>query len=91
MKPFKVNINFAFPILILSEVKNIRYFTNGEQTIEWNRELCMHSGKCLKNIPYIIEKPGVYSINVSERQFQIILSQSDYCPSRALKLKENAI
>jgi len=48
----------------------------------------MHSGKCLKNIPYIIEKPGIYSINVSERQFEIILNQANFCPSKALKLKE---
>lgn len=69
-------------------MKDIRYFTNGVDTIEWNKEACMHSGKCLKNIPYIIDKPGVYSINVSERQFDTILERSDYCPARALKLKE---
>jgi hypothetical protein len=42
----------------------------------------------LKNIPYINERPGIYSISVSEREYQIILSQSDYCPARALKIKE---
>jgi putative redox protein len=69
-------------------LKNIRYFTNGKDTIEWNVEECMHSGKCLKNIPYIIDKPGTYSINVSESQFDTILNQTDLCPSGALKLKE---
>jgi uncharacterized Fe-S cluster protein YjdI len=68
-------------------VKNIRFFTNGKDTIEWNVEECMHSGKCLKNIPYIIDKPGVYSISVSERQFNSILDQTDLCPAKALKLK----
>ena len=67
-------------------MKDIRYFTNGKDTIEWNKEECMHSGKCLKNIPYIIEKPGLYSISVSERQFEAILNQAEFCPSRALKL-----
>jgi len=74
-------------ILIEDHVKNIRYFTNGTDTIEWNKEHCMHSGKCLKNIPYIIEKPGIYSITVSERQFDTILKQAGFCPSKALKLK----
>lgn len=69
-------------------MKNIRFFTNGADTIEWNVEECMHSGKCLKNIPYIIDKPGLYSINISERQFDEILNQAEFCPSRALKLKD---
>lgn len=70
-------------------MKNIRYFTSGDDTIEWDQDACMHSGKCLKNIPYIIEKPGVYSINVSERQFELILMKADFCPAKALKLKES--
>lgn len=73
--------------LIGIKVKNIRYFTNGKDTIEWNVEECIHSGKCLKNIPYIVDKPGIYSISVSERQFNNILDQADMCPARALRLK----
>ncbi len=82
------NCTFARVYLTGIRVKNIRYFTNGVDTIEWNQELCMHSGKCLKNIPYIIEKPGIYSISISERQFDTILNQSDFCPAKALKLKD---
>jgi len=69
-------------------VKNIRYFTNGTDTIEWNLEECMHSGRCLKNIPYTIDKPGIYSISVSEKEFINILDRTDYCPARALKIIE---
>jgi uncharacterized Fe-S cluster protein YjdI len=69
-------------------VKNIRYFTFEDKIIEWDQEECMHSGRCLKSIPYTIEKPGIYSISVSEKQFESILFQSDFCPARALKLKE---
>jgi len=75
-------------LLTMIFVKNITYFTNGVQTIEWNQDACMHSGKCLKTIPYIIEKPGIYSINVSERQFAMIVSRSEYCPAKALKIKD---
>ena len=80
------NRNFAILYLIGITVKNIRYFTNGKETIEWNVEECVHSGKCLKNIPYIINRPGIYSISVSERQFNNILDQSEMCPAKALKL-----
>jgi len=79
--------NFASVYLSQPAVKNISYFTNGVDTIEWDREACIHSGKCLKNIPYNIEKPGIYSINVSERQFNTILDQAEFCPAKALKLK----
>ncbi len=67
-------------------VKDIRYFTNGTDSIEWDQGKCMHSGKCLKNIPYIINKPGIYSINISDRQFDSILDQTEMCPSGALKM-----
>jgi len=67
-------------------VKNIIYFTNGVDTIEWNQDVCMHFGKCLKNIPYKVEKPGIYSISVSESQFNQILNKTDFCPAKALKL-----
>jgi len=85
---FTGNSTFAQVYLTGITVKNIRYFTNGVDTIEWNQEKCMHSGKCLKNIPYIIDKPGIYSINVSERQFDMILNQAGYCPAKALKIKD---
>jgi uncharacterized Fe-S cluster protein YjdI len=68
-------------------LKDIRYFTNGEETVEWNQGLCMHFGKCLKLIPYSIDKPGVYSISVSDSQFRLILSLAKHCPAKALKLK----
>lgn len=68
-------------------MKNIRYFTNGTDIIEWDQEDCMHSAKCLKSIPYIIEKPGIYSIQVSERQFAVIKQQTEFCPAKALRLK----
>lgn len=70
-------------------MKNVRYFTNGEDFIVWNKEKCMHSAKCLKTIPYIIEKPGVYSIKVSEMQFEGILRQSEFCPARALTFEKS--
>jgi uncharacterized Fe-S cluster protein YjdI len=70
-------------------VKDIRYFTNGVGTIEWDLGKCKHSGRCLKNIPYIIKKPGIYSINISDRQFDAILNQTDMCPNCALKVLDS--
>ena len=69
-------------------MKNIRYFTNGNATITWNVDDCMHSGKCLKILPYKIDRPGIYSVSVSERQFAAILNKAEFCPSKALKLKD---
>ena len=70
-------------------MKNIRYFTNGVDTVEWNEEACMHSGKCLVNLPGIIKNSEAESINVSGNQFETIVKQADFCPSKALKLKDN--
>lgn len=65
-------------------MKNNRFYTNGAEIIVWDKEKCKHSAKCLRTIPYNIEKQGVYSIKVSENQFEGILRQARFCPAHAL-------
>ncbi|MBK7030097.1 MAG: (4Fe-4S)-binding protein [Bacteroidales bacterium] len=67
-------------------MNRIKYYTYSSYTIRWDGEKCLHGGKCLKGIPPIIEKPGIYSIPVSERQFTILMSQARFCPGGALKV-----
>jgi hypothetical protein len=55
--------------------------------MRWDSEKCLHSAKCMKNIPQIIEKPGVYSIPITDKQFEVLLSQSRFCPGGALKIE----
>lgn len=67
-------------------MKNTHIFKTDSVTVIWEKEKCFHGRKCLKNIPYLIEKPGVYSFKVSEAQMEIILEKAGICPSAALQV-----
>jgi len=69
-------------------MKNIRCFTNNNQTVIWDKDKCFHKGKCLKNIPFLVEKPGIYSFRVTDAQMESILKQMEFCPSFALTLQK---
>jgi len=73
-----------FKLTLPDHLKSITYFTNSSRSIRWEKEKCLHRGKCLKSIPPIIDRPGVYSIPVTENQFEVLLSQSRFCPGSAL-------
>jgi uncharacterized Fe-S cluster protein YjdI len=70
-------------------VKNIKYFTCGQNTIEWSQERCMHSGKCLEEITIENKSIGMFNIDVPSQQFELLLNKVTYCPSHALQILES--
>ena len=64
-------------------------YTNGEITIVWKPQLCIHSGVCVKRLPNVYDpkaKPWVKPENASTEELK---SQIDQCPSGALTYKLN--
>ncbi|SEF70113.1 Uncharacterized Fe-S cluster protein YjdI [Halpernia humi] len=63
-------------------------YHNGEVTIIWQPDLCIHSGICVKTLPKVYhpkEKPWVKPENASTEE---ILAQVAKCPSGALSIKK---
>ena len=59
-------------------------YSNGELTIVWQPEKCIHSGVCVKTLPQVYnhkEKPWIKQHNARSEQ---LVRQIDTCPSGAL-------
>ncbi len=64
-------------------------YSNGEITILWQPEKCIHSGICVKTLPQVYnpnEKPWVKPENASTPE---LLDQVSKCPSGALSIKNS--
>jgi uncharacterized Fe-S cluster protein YjdI len=64
-------------------------YSNGEITIIWQPEKCMHSGICVKTLPavyYPKEKPWIKPGNATTEE---LIEQIKNCPSGALSFKYN--
>lgn len=59
-------------------------YTNGEITVVWKAEKCIHSGNCVKGLPGVFkpkERPWIQLETVSSEE---IKNTIDKCPSGAL-------
>ncbi|MEI7661562.1 MAG: (4Fe-4S)-binding protein [Bacteroidota bacterium] len=78
----------------LSEFKKnkdtVKEFSNGEVTVYWKPELCIHSANCLIGLPEVFNSKKKPWINVHASNSKEIMKIIDTCPSRALTyLKSN--
>jgi len=63
---------------------NTHKYTNGEVTVVWKPELCIHSGICARGLPGVFkprEKPWVHPDAATTKD---IIEQVKRCPSGAL-------
>ncbi|WP_299253469.1 (4Fe-4S)-binding protein [uncultured Aquimarina sp.] len=64
-------------------------YTNGELTIVWKPEKCVHAGVCVKTLPKVYDpkrKPWIQAENAST---EALKSQIETCPSGALSYFKN--
>lgn len=62
-------------------------YSNGEITIIWKPEQCIHSGICVKTLPKVYnpkEKPWIKIQNGTTKE---LVEQVSKCPSGALSIK----
>ena len=79
----------------LSEFKkdkdHVKEYSNGEITVYWKAELCIHSANCLMGMPRVFNNKRKPWINVTGADSKEIMKTVDSCPSRALTyLKSSA-
>jgi len=64
-------------------------YSNGEVTIVWKPDLCIHSGNCFRGLPQVFkprEKPWITPEGSTTEK---IIEQVRKCPSGALNYFEN--
>jgi uncharacterized Fe-S cluster protein YjdI len=62
----------------------VKHYSNGELTVVWKPNLCIHSGICVKTLPRVYntkERPWVKPENASTEELK---AQIRKCPSGAL-------
>lgn len=65
-------------------------YTNGEITIVWKPELCIHSGICVKTLPQVYHPKQTPWITIENATTDDLLKQLPTCPSGALSYYMNA-
>lgn len=68
----------------------MREYTNGEITIIWKPELCIHAGACTYLLPKVYNpsaRPWVKPENATTAE---LIAQIEKCPSGALTYKRNS-
>ena len=64
-----------------------REYTNGEVTVVWHSEKCMHSGICFAGLSAVFNPKRRPWIELSGATTEQIIAQVHECPSGALSLK----
>ncbi len=66
------------------EKEIVKKYSNGELTVVWKPNLCIHSGVCVRTLPKVYnpkEKPWIKPENASTEELKV---QINKCPSGAL-------
>ncbi|WP_460218007.1 (4Fe-4S)-binding protein [Psychroserpens sp. MEBiC05023] len=62
----------------------IREYTNGEVTVEWEAEKCIHSAICVKGLSEVFQPKERPWIKIDAATTDAIVNQVKACPSGAL-------
>ena len=73
------------------ERKITRKYANGEVTIVWKPDVCIHSAICFKGLPEVFDPRVRPWINAEGASTQQIIDQVKKCPSGALTYEINSL
>ena len=64
-------------------------YTNGEVTVVWKPDLCVHSGNCVRGLPKVFDVKRKPWIDANQSDTLLIVEQVKKCPSGALSFIMN--
>lgn len=67
-----------------------KFFSNGEITIVWQANICIHSATCLKGLPSVFNNTQNPWINPHGASSEEIIKQVEACPTGALTWLRNS-
>jgi len=68
----------------------VRQYTNGEVTVYWQADKCIHSANCLTGLPRVFRASKRPWIDMKGAGSDKIIKTVNTCPSRALLYKNNS-
>jgi uncharacterized Fe-S cluster protein YjdI len=66
----------------------IKEYTNGEITVVWKPDTCIHSAKCFRGLPSVFDPNNRPWVTISGASSEAIRAQVAKCPSGALSIKD---
>ncbi|MCU0343326.1 MAG: (4Fe-4S)-binding protein [Ignavibacterium sp.] len=66
-----------------------KQYTNGEITVIWKSDLCIHSGNCVRGLSKVFNPKERPWINIYSAETDEIIETVNNCPSGALTFKRN--
>lgn len=66
-----------------------RSYTNGEVTVYWDPELCIHVMNCIRNLPEVYNSSKRPWVNIHGAGTREIIRATDTCPTGAISWKMN--
>lgn len=64
-------------------------YTNGELTIIWQPDICIHSGICVQTLPQVYKPKERPWIQIENATTDELIAQIKKCPSGALSYRLN--
>lgn len=64
-------------------------YTNGEITVVWEAQKCIHSGNCVRNNPDVFQPKEKPWIKIDASSSEKIMDTVNKCPSGALTFYRN--
>jgi len=64
-------------------------YTNGEVTVVWNADKCIHSAICAKGLPRVFQPKEKPWIKIEAAETETIVNQVKQCPTGALSFFMN--
>lgn len=74
----------------MSMKSTVKHYSNGEVTIVWKPDLCIHSGNCARGLPEVFHPKDRPWITADQASSEAIIAQVAKCPSGALSMLEAA-
>lgn len=71
------------------EKEKVKQYTNGEITVYWQPEKCIHSANCILGNPAVFNAQKRPWINMKGANTEEVIRTVDTCPSRALLYKRH--
>lgn len=70
-------------------MRNKKEYSNGEVTVGWEADKCIHSAICVKGLPNVFRPKVRPWISINEAETDLIVNQVKQCPSGALSFYMN--
>jgi uncharacterized Fe-S cluster protein YjdI len=67
-----------------------KHYTNGEITVTWKPDTCIHSAVCIAGLPGVFDVDRSPWIDMKAATTEAIIAQVGQCPSAALTWERNA-